>query len=204
MAALTSCENNVILLYSTGCLKVLSDFFFALFSLIIKIDLVKVSMQFLIHLKFNNWNITNQNVLLYVSWHFLSGEVRNIRASKVSYFTFLFSRRSVGSCLSSSSIVVFVFWGMGGWIFVCCLVNDTPDGPYGTHITLVYRPVDLCWYKVCKVFWHHVRSVRRFFLFTAFRLLLQIVGHNSPYRRSRNFDIVKLKNVVRFFFVAFR
>ena len=89
-------------------------FFFALFSLIIKIDLVKLSMQFLIHLKLNNWNITKQNVLLYVSWHFLSGEVQNIRASKVSYFTFLFSRWSVGSCLSSSSIVVFVFWGMGG------------------------------------------------------------------------------------------
>ena len=166
-------------------------------------------MQFLIHLKLKNWNINSQNVLLYVFWQFLSSEVQNIRAPKVSYFTF-FPRRSEGSCLSSSSVFVlfcFVFfWGGGGevgWIFVCCLVNDTPDGPYGTHIRLVFRPVDL-WYKVCKVFWHHVSSVCRFFFFKALRILLQIAGHNSPYRCSRNFDIMKLKNLLRFFLAAFR
>ena len=115
---------NIIVFY--GVFESSFWFFFALFSLIIKIDLVKLSMQFVIHLKLNNWNITNQNVLLYVSWHFLSGEVQNIRASKVSYFTFLFSRRSVGSCLSSSSIVVFVFalfLYFGGWGLDLCTLS---------------------------------------------------------------------------------
>ena len=197
---------------STGCFEKFFLMFFSLFSLIIKIDFVKLSMQFLIHLKLKNWNINSQNVLLYVFWQFLSSEVQNIRAPKVSYFTF-FSRRSEGSCLSSSSVFVFVFvfvlfcfvflgGGEAGWIFVCCLDNDTPDGPYGTHIRLVFRPVDL-WYKVCKVFWHHVSSVRRFFLFKTFRILLQIAGHNSPYRCSRNFDIMKLKNLLPFFLAAF-
>ena len=173
-------------------------------------------MQFLIHLKLKNWNINSQNVLLYVFWQFLSSEVQNIRALKASYFTFFpgeakvaVSARPVFLFLFLFCFVLFCFvwggggWGEAGWIFVCCLVNDTPDGPCGTHIRLVFRPVDL-WYKVCKVFWHHVSSVRRFFLFKAFRILLQIAGHNSPYRCSRNFDILKLKNLLRFFLAAFR
>ena len=182
--------------------------FFSLFSLIIKIDFVKLSMQFLVHLKLKNWNINSQNVLLYVFWQFLSSEVQNIRAPKVSYFTFFFPGEAKVA-VSARPVFLFLFcfvWGGGGgvgWIFVCYLVNDTPDGPYGTHIRLVFRPVDL-WYKVCKVFWHHVSSVRRFFLFKAFRILLQIAGHNSPYRCSRNFDIMKLKNLLRFFLSAFR
>ena len=32
-------------------------------------------MLFIIYLTLNNQNINNQNVILYVFWHFLSGEV---------------------------------------------------------------------------------------------------------------------------------
>ena len=78
--------------------------------------------------------------------HFLPGEAKvAVSARPVFLFLFLFLFCFVLFCLGGGGM------GEAGWIFVCCLVNDTPDGPYGTHIRLVFRPVDL-WYKVCKVF----------------------------------------------------
>ena len=45
------------------------------FHWLLKLPFVKLSMLFNIHLTLNNRNISNQNVFLYVFWHFLCGEV---------------------------------------------------------------------------------------------------------------------------------
>ena len=52
-------------------------------------------MLFIIHLTLNIWNISNQNVFLYVLWHFLSGEVKNVQISQSgSKETFFQAKRS--------------------------------------------------------------------------------------------------------------
>ena len=74
----------------------------------------------------------------------------------------------------------------GGWIFVCCLIYDNPDGLQGGHITYVCWLVIL-WYKVGKSFGHHacMKCAPPFPLqgFPTF------FGDLSPYRCARNFDL---------------
>ena len=114
-------------------------------------------MLFIINLTLNNRNIANQSVFLFVFWHFLSGEVSNVRARKVCLKTH-FSRRSIVTALARP-----VIWGLVLcilWFFV--LVNDNPDGLQRVHITWVCLPVVLC-YKVSKSFWHHICMCAAFF-----------------------------------------
>ena len=40
---------------------------------LIQFSLLYLSMLFIIHLTLNIWNISHQNVFLYVFWYFLSG-----------------------------------------------------------------------------------------------------------------------------------
>ena len=105
-ASVTALRVTYYILHVQGVLKVRSDFFFAQISLIIENTFVKFSMLFIIHLTLNNRNIANQNVFLYVFWHFLSGEVKNVRAPKVCLKTHFF-RRSVVTALLRP-----VIWGL--------------------------------------------------------------------------------------------
>ena len=53
----------------------LSDIYKLKIATLIQFSLLYLSMLFIIHLTLNIWNISNQNVFLYVFWHFLGGEV---------------------------------------------------------------------------------------------------------------------------------
>ena len=52
----------------------LSDTYKAKIATLIQFSLLYLSMLFIIHLTLNIWNISNQNVFLYVFWYVLSGD----------------------------------------------------------------------------------------------------------------------------------
>ena len=141
---------------------------------LLKMPFIKQSMLFIIHLTLNNWNVSNQNVLLNFFRTF--SKWWGIECTSSQSVLFFQAKRS--HCLSSSSVL-----GARSLYFGTSTIIQMVS-------TCVCRPVVLC-YKVCKSFWHNVcmKCAPPFSLqgFPTF------VGHISPCRCARNSNIVKLK-----------
>ena len=160
----------------TGCFKSSFRFFVRLnFTNYNKKPFVKLSMLLITHLTLNNWNIGNQNVFLYIFWHFLRGEVQNVRAPKACLKSHISSSTSVLGAASlyvvSSTIIQMVSRGFTSREFA---------GRSSFGIKLA-NPSDtmLAW------------SVHRLFLFKAFQLFLVTYPHTVVLETL--IDNVKLK-----------
>ena len=141
-------------------------------------------MLFIIHLTLNNRNIANQNVFLYVFWHFLSGEVYYERAPKVSTDTPFQAKRS--HCLNSFSDLgagsLYVFWST---IFQMVSRGFTSREFASRSPFAIKFPNPSDTMSACSPPF----SLQGF---------PTLAGHISSYRCARNFDIVKL---IKFFFL---